>query len=248
MALSKTPTHRKALVRAAECCVRLQRFRECLEACDRGLEADPRDDVLLGLRKEAVAKEKEAERNRRREAAEAKKRKVEEEKLLRAIEERGIVVKPGKKDGDEEEGLSPLSMSLLEPAHPSAVHRRVHFSPKDPSKLVWPVLLLYPEHGETDLVEAFEEDARFSDHLEVMFGEEVEAAPWDADGKYRARDLRVYFEDTRGGRLWEVDVASTLGEGLQRPGYRVLGGTPGFIVMVEGSDFQRDFVKKYRHK
>ena len=226
-------------MRVAECCVWLQRFRECLVACNRGLDSDPRDDVLLGLRKEAVAKE---------EATGAKKRKVKEEKLLRAIEERGVVVEAGKKDDDEEEGVLPLLMSSLEPEHPLTVHRRFHFSPEDPSKLVWPVLLLYPEHGEMDLVEAFEEDTQFSDHLKVMFREEVEAAPWDAESKYWARDLTVYFEDTRGGQLLEVDVASTLGEGLRRSGYRMLGGTPGFIVMMEGSDFQRDFVKKYRHK
>ncbi len=72
-------------MRAAECCIRLARFEECRAMCDRGLEADPRDEIFLKLRKEATAKEKEKERNRRKEAAAEKKKRAEEEKLLEAI-------------------------------------------------------------------------------------------------------------------------------------------------------------------
>ena len=36
--------------------------------------------------------------------------------------------------------------------------------------LSWPVLFLYPEHGETDFVEEFVEGDAFADHLRAMFG------------------------------------------------------------------------------
>ena len=36
MALGLTPGHRKALVKGAQCCLRLQRHAECVELCDQG--------------------------------------------------------------------------------------------------------------------------------------------------------------------------------------------------------------------
>ena len=59
-----------------------------------------------------------------------------------------------------------LSMEMLEPLHPAAVQRRVglnhiflyfiHTKVRlEDGKLVWPVLFLYPEKGETDFIEEF---------------------------------------------------------------------------------------------
>ena len=59
-----------------------------------------------------------------------------------------------------------LSMEMLEPLHPAAVQRRVglidifsyriHIKVRlEDGKLVWPVLFLYPEKGETDFIEEF---------------------------------------------------------------------------------------------
>ena len=48
---------------------------------------------------------------------------------------------------------------------------------------MWPVLFLYPEHGETDFIEQFGENDQFSDHLETMFGAGVERPPWDAQNR-----------------------------------------------------------------
>lgn len=44
----------------------------------------------------------------------------------------------------------------LDGSHPSG--EKVHFEPD--GRLVWPVLFLYPEHGQTDLISAFHEDHR----------------------------------------------------------------------------------------
>ncbi len=259
LALSKTPAHKKALVRAAQCCLGLKRFKEGVAACDKGLEmVDQKDEELLRLRRECVAADKEAERNQRRAAAEEKKRKAAEDKVLKAIQDRGITVQKVTDKSEEDDAVEPkkkpsssLSMDDLEPTHPSALRKRVHFSEEDPSKLVWPVLLLYPEHGETDFIEEFEEDQSFADHLEVMFGEGSEPAPWDTERKYQGSPgkLRIYFEETLTGgeRLVEVEAGKTLREALSDKRYKVLGGTPGFIVLVEGSNFQKEFLKKY-HK
>lgn len=46
----------------------------------------------------------------------------------------------------------------LEGPHPSG--ERVHMDSH--GQLVWPVLLLYPEHGQTDFIAAFNENQRYT--------------------------------------------------------------------------------------
>jgi hypothetical protein len=62
--------------------------------------------------------------------------------------------------------------------------------------------------------------------------------------------VRLFYEDaTRSdkskARLVRVDVGATLKQILSDPRYMVMGGTPGFIVLAEGSEFAGDFLKKY---
>ena len=45
---------------------------------------------------------------------------------------------------------------VLEGSHPSG--EKVHLDPE--GGLVWPVMFLYPEHGQSDLIAAFHEDHR----------------------------------------------------------------------------------------
>lgn len=74
---------------------------------------------------------------------------------MSALQARGVNVATNK--GKISKGSTALDMSSLEPCHPAAVGKRVHF---DGDSLVWPVLFLYPEHGETDFVQEFHEDTR----------------------------------------------------------------------------------------
>jgi hypothetical protein len=121
----------------------------------------------------------------------------------------------------------------------------VHFT--DSGLLAWPVIFLYPEHGETDFVEEFVEDQAFADHVEAMFGQGVESPPWDKEGQYKADRLKLYFEDNTGSmpKLVPVDKTKILREVLTDKRYSVMGGTPGFIVVVNKSPFHIEFVKKY---
>ena len=147
----------------------------CRDWCDRGLELDPGHEELLRMRGEAVTSLKAAERDERRRALEAKRRKVEEGLVLDLIKARGIRVASVK------EGPSgALALADLEPCHPAAVQKRVHVVD---NSLVWPVLFLYPEFGETDFIEEFGENDQFGSHLETMFGTDVERPPWDANNR-----------------------------------------------------------------
>lgn len=236
MALAKMPGHLKALDRAARCCIRLKRFEECIQLCDRRLEDKPGDPEFVRMRADAARMEKEAERDRRRAAAKEKKTKKDDDRLLEAIKSRGITLMGAA-------ATTKLTLDDLEPTHPAALRKKVHFAAgSEQSSLVWPVLLLYPEHGETDFIEEFGEDQRFSGHLAQVFSER---APWDKEGKYSPGWTKLYFESAEEEQLVQVDTGKTLRDVLSDGRYRVAGGMPGFIVIADNTTFQAEFLKKY---
>ncbi len=67
--------------------------------------------------------------------------------------DRGIRLESGSMEGKSK---ACSAEDLLETHHPSAAKVRLD----DEGKLHWPVMFLYPEYGQTDLIEAFSEDVR----------------------------------------------------------------------------------------
>jgi hypothetical protein len=127
-------------------------------------------------------------------------------------------------------------MELTGP-HPAGA--RVHLSPD--GVLVWPVMLLYPEYGQSDYIEAFKETDRFIDHLEVMF----QTPPaWDVDRKYGIGTMQLYYEDVSTCCMCKVDTEETLSSVLQRSSYTVVSGTPAFLVLSALSPFTNHFLNK----
>jgi len=234
MALRFTPDHMKAILRGASCQSKMKHHAKCRDWCDRGLELDPGHAELLHLRGEAVTSLKAAERDERKRALEAKRRAVEEGLVLDMIKARGIKVASVK-------GSSGLALADLEPCHPAAVQKRVHVAD---NSLVWPVLFLYPEHGETDFIEQFGENDQFGSHLEIMFGAEAERPPWDAQNRYTPSSVVMYFEDCDED-LVQVTPDMTLCQALTHHKYLLKAGTPGFIILVRGSKVHEDFLQKY---
>lgn len=53
--------------------------------------------------------------------------------------------------------------------------------------VIWPVLLLYPENGQSDLIQAFRHEDLIAGHLARAFPEEGPPAPWDEAFEYRCR-------------------------------------------------------------
>jgi len=195
------------------------------------------------MRAEYSAKAKQVERDERKRAAKEKKKKEETSALLDAVKKRGVEVNGG------------LSMEMLEPLHPAAVQRRVglidifsyriHIKVRlEDGKLVWPVLFLYPEKGETDFIEEFREEEQFLQHLEVMLGETVERPGWDLEGRFTPDNVQLYFEN-KSQELVKVNHLSTLAEAVCKSGFLLKGGTPAFIVLVKNAKFTNDFLSKY---
>eukprot|EP00731_Ephydatia_muelleri_P019025 Em0011g1065a len=140
-------------------------------------EISPDDATLTDLRSTASKEKKRFERDQRKEQMSIKAKVAEEEGLLAAIKSRGITL--AHTSGGGAGGLS------LEEPHPSG--KRVHLD-KD-GALVWPVLFLYPEFGQTDLVEAFVENQLFEEHVDAMLGSE--RPPWDVKNQYTPSNVEM---------------------------------------------------------
>lgn len=238
LAVKLKPDYTKAIMRAVDCAVRMKSWDEVITWCDRGLRLEPGSDKLKKTRITAMKEKKIAERNERKKLQEEKKKEFEEKNLVNIIEGRGV-----KLGSAEVKGSASVTLADLEPCHPAAQGSRVHIN--EDGELVWPVMLLYPEYHETDLIQEFTESNCFEDHLNVMFGEGTPAAPWDTERKYLPQNMVLYFEDQEKSKLYEVDPKKTLQQVLAHPKYRVLGGTPGFIVLTRGSKFAKEFLSKY---
>ena len=257
LALKELPEHYKAIDKAVECCIKLNRHKECMEWCEKGLEIvkmnkkdEEKLEKLQSSRAQAEKRFREAERNKRKEEAAAKKAKAEEQKLISAIQSRGIKIK--KEAVPHQEGANSMAtMSDIEPCHPAALQKKVQLIADESGNnvLVWPVLFLYPEHGETDFIEQFTESDTIDDHLSIMF-DQSEPPPWDIDGKYRSStNIHTYFEDSRceaRPKLVKVDTKKSLLKVLCSDKYPgVIAGTPTFILLAKDSPFEKEFLSKY---
>nr|XP_046247598.1 tetratricopeptide repeat protein 4 [Scatophagus argus] len=241
------PDHLKALVRGVQCCIELRLFAEAMQWCDEGLKAHPTDKKLLELRASADKHKRAAERDARKAKAKEKKLHGEKEALLTAIKDRGIkLAQPvkhrqhGSDSEDEDEGSSAaISQLSLDGLSSKEVTGAQVFLDQQGS-LHWPVLFLYPEHQQSDFISAFCESNCFIDHLAVMFGEEL--PPWDTDRKYHPQNLQLYFEDEQKETLYQVNPETSLLKVLQHKRFFIKGGTPSFIILVQGSLFWKQFL------
>lgn len=232
------PSHLKAVIRGALCHLELKNFAEAVSWCDEGLQIDPKEKKLLEIRVKADKLKRTEQRDLRKAKLNEKKEQLKNDALLQAIKTRGIRLAAeaaGEEDSDSE-GAGELYLDGLGSENPCGARLSVD----EQGRLSWPVLFLYPEHGQSDFISAFHEDSRFIDHLMVMF---AETPSWDLEQKYRPEKLEVYFEDEDGAELYQVPLQSALLPVLQHPRYRVRALTPAFLVCVGSSPFCRSYLQ-----
>ena len=108
----------------------------------------------------------------------------------------------------------------------------IHLSP-DPiaptSTLMFPVVLLYPLHLQSDFVKAFSETDTIPNHLEYIF-----PLPWDEQHEYTLRSVEFYMETGSGG-LIKVGKKVSLGEALGSPGVEIVDGIVRINVLPKAS-------------
>ncbi|KAJ3004706.1 hypothetical protein HKX48_001077 [Thoreauomyces humboldtii] len=255
-AITLQPDNLKAYYRSIKALVALDKLDEALDCCELALQIDPRNAAIMTEQSKAVKKKALLDETRQSRMEREARKAEEERRLQEAIKSRGINMttsrptrRSNNNDDSEDETISlPPTSSFVHPSQGD--HRPTFDSTTD--TLSFPVVFLYPEHSQSDLIALFREDDTFQDHLDLMFGDQRPA--WDADETYDPTNLEVYFEshdhrpkDHDGPvRLLRAGCGLQLKTVLTQPGFRVVDGVCTFFVVPKASTFGKSFRKRYR--
>lgn len=224
LALKLKSNYIKALNRAATCCLYIKDYDNCIDFCDQLLDESPTDKIILHLKSQAIAARDRLKRDKRKQDRLEKQLNKKEEELLNIIKRNGINLEL------TEENKNP-DLKDLEPQVPQIAQNRVHLDAQN--KLIWPVMILYPETQQTDFIQNFHEDTLLIEQLEQLFNEPPE---WDSQKRYILQNINVYFEGKDKCSLHKVDIGQSLGKILQDEQFIVRGGTPAFLIFVKSRD------------
>ncbi|KMQ82983.1 tetratricopeptide repeat protein 4, partial [Lasius niger] len=194
LALKFKPRYSKALNRAAICNFHIKDYDQCSDLCDQFLNQSPTDKTILKLRSDAIVARERLQRDKRKQVKLEKKLDKEDERLLEIISRKGINLELA-------DDKQKLNLRDLEPQVPQIAQSRVHFDEKD--KLVWPVMILYPETQQTDFIQNFHEDTLLIEQLIELFKELPE---WDVEHRYTVDNINVYFEGKNKCSVHKVDI------------------------------------------
>lgn len=204
----------KAYYRSALALNALSKFREALDACQRGyclfLSTGPFITLLEEIKsRSAAATAIEEER-----AAKGFRIKQESQILKAALLARGITLRDTPNPPSLEDAVIHLSPDPLSPS----------------SALVFPVLLLYPLHAQSDFIKAFPETDHFAQHLSYIF-----PLPWDTEKEYTLGNVELYAETGRdGGGLLKVGKKVPLLEWAWGGKIVVVDGVIKVNVLIKG--------------
>ncbi|KAI9004229.1 hypothetical protein BC832DRAFT_532006 [Gaertneriomyces semiglobifer] len=240
----------KAYYRAAKALLALDKVEEAADCCVRGLQVDGKNEALSNL------KGKVEERTRVLQQAEMKRREREERKrkdeelLQKAILDRGITMitskapKNSTSEDSDDDAVHDNSLALgIDTAHQGS-HQPTYDS--ESQTLSFPVIFVYPQNAQSDLISSFNEEHTFADHLDVMF---EQPPPWDTKSEYKLENLEIYAEVQKGEGLGLIRVGKqlTLKDVLRVKGYRVLDGVCTFFVIPSG-EYAKIWKKRYKTK
>ncbi|XP_043248495.1 DNA polymerase interacting tetratricopeptide repeat-containing, protein of 47 kDa [Colletes gigas] len=232
-ALKLKPNYSKATSRAATCCFHVKDYDQCIDLCDQFLIHSPTDKTILGLKSQAVAAKERLKRDKRKLDRLEKQLNKEEEELLDIIKSKGINLESinGRKNPD---------LKDLEPRIPQIAQSRVHLDAEN--KLIWPVMILYPETKQTDFIQNFHENTLLIEQLEQLFNEPPE---WDSERRYTVQNINVYFEGKDKYSVHKVNINHSLEKVLRDERFIVRGGTPAFLILVKSSEAETKFLTNY---
>lgn len=239
----------KAYFRAAKASAQLDKYETALRYIELAFKIEPGN---AGLAKERTEIEKMWSRHKARvEAAAARQRRLEAERDA-VMRQKGAWVKMLH---DRNVAIGPYLFSTMDEYLNSGAKPYLD----DKTNLMhWPVLFLYDEYRQLDFIQDFSEEHTFGDHLKVMFpGDSF--CEWDSDKKYIYSNLEVFFvvnqspafmkkasssstTDLRPRKI-KVNHTTKLKKVLEHPEY-VVPGYPVFYIVVAGSKFKEDFLKR----
>ncbi|WVF67084.1 hypothetical protein IAT40_001829 [Kwoniella sp. CBS 6097] len=249
----------KAMFRAAQSLVALDRWQEASDVVERGKENAGKvkgedekpwtklaDDIAKGIKKDNDRAER------------IRKETLDKLALRKAVDARGLVVKDTSSPPD-----NPHPLHFDPDSIPAAdADAEAGYMPPTPEiPLIFPVFLLYPTYGQSDFITHFHEDTSFEDHLNVMFpsssNPQVPYADWDSKREYSVSNLVVYVE-TAEKRLLKVGKELTLREVLRKAkrdakadvkkdGVVLRDGLMSFVVLVKGAQ-EKAWIEDFKAK
>ncbi|CAI6334596.1 unnamed protein product [Periconia digitata] len=177
--LRLNPSNIKAFYRSGTSCLALDKLAEATDACMRGLSLDPENASLKILSTKIAARKTHLEGVEKARREREEKAASEKATLSVALKARNIKTRATEQAPD----LEDASIKLENPLDPS-------------STLTFPVILLYPQHSQSDFVKAFSEFDTIAQHLEYIF-----PLPWDSAKEYHLEGVEVYMETMAGGLM-----------------------------------------------
>lgn len=206
----------KAHYRKTKALCMLKKYEEALLSSAAGLAVDPGNAQIIAIQDKCQQEVQKVQKKMdEKKAEEAARRSVEEQRWLTAweiitgcVDESGARVKNGKSVavGFASTDQQPAQLKEIIP----------HLSEGRPS---WPVLMLYPQYGQLDVIQGVSAGDMVVAHLAEMFPELEDgytpsgagsggpnpAVPWDRDCEYFVSRLAVYAPLEAGRRITTVD-------------------------------------------
>ncbi|KAF9585631.1 hypothetical protein BGW38_001454 [Lunasporangiospora selenospora] len=222
-ALKLNPKNVKALFRSAKALAALEMYKEAIDCCEHALNADPDNQPAKDELKKITTEFEQKEAIRI--AREQREQRIREKKLKleRALEKRKI-------------------RTAATPDFKSEHNHEIELD-EDMDQIKVPTFFLYPEHNESDFIQAFNEQDAIGEQLGEIF---YEAAPWDPDHKYKPETVQTYFEtEDSGGNigLMKVGLNVKLLTVLSHSKHVLRDGIARFIVVPkEDSKWKKDWL------
>ncbi|GMS82928.1 hypothetical protein PENTCL1PPCAC_5103, partial [Pristionchus entomophagus] len=225
------PQNLKAVIRGAECLLELGYASDTLQWIDAALktydvvdDGEPLLKTVADLRAKAEKEEEREERDRRKKRAEFAKELVEKKKLLEALSARNLNFAPRLPFNKPEL----FEWSLIEVNMPQLHdHQRVSFN--EEGNLMWPLLIQYPEVGQTDVMTECDETTMVGTLLQEVLSSPAE---WDPDHKFKMDAVSFFVSDQYEEYLMEVYPWTSFKEAFSYPGYQIKQGLPVLMIVT----------------
>ena len=210
-ALRLNPKNVKAYYRSSLALFALDKLAEASDACTRGHTIDPLNTALKGFATKIEARQTSLRAIEQKKQEREQRAQKGKSMLTTALRARNIRTRNSAQPPDLEDASIHLSPDPIAPT----------------STLMFPVVLLYPLHLQSDFVKAFSETDTIPDHLKYIF-----PLPWDEKHEYTLGSVEFYMETSSAG-LIKVGKKASLGKVLGSPEVEVVDGIVRINVVLK---------------
>ena len=201
-ALRLNPRNVKAYYRSSLALLALDKIIEASDACSRGMAIDPTNTALSNLNTKITDRQVAITGSQKKKQEREERLQKEKLMLATALRARNIRTRTTAQPPDIEDASVHLAPDPLSPT----------------STLVFPVVLLYPLHLQSDFIKAFPETDTVPQHLDYIL-----PLPFDERQEYMIVNIEYYIETASGG-LVKMGKNVSLGKMLGSADVEIVDG------------------------